>query len=358
MKVVYVGPLDRGGTCYARLLALQKIETDIHPFDIRPYFQGPSTFSKLVAMTFIGPRFASANKDLVAFCIAAKPRVVWIDKGFWVWPWTLKALRHNGVFLVQHNTDALYPRKLTYLWTYQLMRMTLRYYDLYFTSNIQDYAKLSSKTPPRTELTFNGYDHFRFNDLPVPADLAKKWSSSLLFIGHYEPQTEKRIMALIEEGLPVTVYGAGWERAKSREQLRSYIHCHQLDDVEYVYALKGAKIGLCFVSEFNRNETAGRSFEIPACGTFLLAMRTRQHSECYEEGKEAEFFGDYQELVQKARFYLEQENLRQEIAKHGHERCLRSDYSWARYMRQDWAKVKNILTERPAPIALRYRYGK
>jgi glycosyltransferase involved in cell wall biosynthesis len=339
MKIVYVGPLDEGGTCYSRLVALRDIEPDIHPFDIRPYFQKTNTLNKFANMTFIGLQFASVNRNFIAFCSGVKPNVVWVDKGYWIWPSSLKNLRSQGIFLVQHNTDALHPASRIMRWQYTLIRQTLRYYDLYFTSNLRDFATLSVQSIPRTELTFLGYDHLRFNNLPLPIDLTDRWASDLLFIGHYEPRTERRISALVEAGLQVRVYGSGWERARNRNNLRGYVHFRQLSNKEYIHALKAAKIGLCFVSELNGNQTAGRSFEIPACGTFLLAVRTPQHRECYVEGKEAEFFEDHRELVEKARFYLEHEDQRQEIARCGNQRCVMSDYSWARYMRQDWTKV-------------------
>lgn len=344
MKVVYVGPLDAGGTCYARLKALEALRCcDVFPFNSDPYLCRPvgKWLNAIERRVSIGPRFWNSNLDLQKFCRDKRPDVVWIDKGYWVWPSTLKELRKNRAFLVHHNTDSLNPglwhNKLAYL----LMRRTLPLFDLYFTTNMQDYRALSGKEPPHTELTYIGYDHTRFDNLPLPHRLREEWKNELLFVGHYEPRTAAGIMALIAQGLPVTVYGEGWNRAKDFDRLRGHVKFQKLDDDEYLYALKGAKIGLCFVSKLNGNQTAGRSFEIPACGTFLLAMRTKQHMESYVEGKEAEFFEDSNELIRKARFYLDHDDMRIEISKRGHERCIGSDYSWARYMRDDWVKVKN-----------------
>jgi len=150
----------------------------------------------------------------------------------------------------------------------------------------------------------------------------------------------------LNKGLPVAVYGAGWNRAMEYDKLHDHVNFRRLNNEEYLYALKSAKIGLCFVSELNGNQTAGRSFEIPACGTFLLAMRTKQHTECYLEGKEAEFFSSNQELVQKARYYLEHDDQRKEIALRGYQRCTASDYSWFLYMRDDWDKVCKAMEKR------------
>ena len=349
MKVVYVGPLGVGGTCYARLKGLEALCCcDVFPFDSDPYFCRPigKWLNIIERRVFIGPRFRQINLDLRMFCRDKRPDIVWIDKGFWIWPSTLRVLREEEAFLVQHNTDSLSPNLWQSKSAYLLMRRTLPLFDLYFTTNIQDYEILSGRKKPHTELTFLGYDHRRFDNSPLPVKFRKQWENGLLFVGHHEPRTEDSILALVEAGLPVTVYGTGWERAKEQSRLHGYVKFRTLNDKEYSYALKGTKIGLCFVSELNGNQTAGRSFEIPACGTFLLAMRTERHMRCYVEGKEAEFFGSDQELVQKARYYLEHGDQRKEIARLGHQRCVRSDYSWARYMCDDWDKVLTAIDAR------------
>ena len=68
--------------------------------------------------------------------------------------------------------------------------------------------------------------------------------------------------------------------------------------------------------------------------------------DCYLEGKEAEFFGNNQELVEKARYYLENDEERKCIALRGYQRCTVSDYSWFRYMHDDWDKVCKALEKR------------
>lgn len=349
MKVVYVGPLEKGNTCYARLKALEAQSCcDVFPFDSDPYFRRPigKWLNALERRVFIGPRFWKSNIDLQGFCREKQPDVVWIDKGFWVWPSTVKVLRENGAFLVHHNTDSLSPGRWLTKMAYRLMRRTLPMFDVFYTTNTRDYRALSGKESLHTELTYIGYDHTRFDNSPLPDRLREHWKNEVLFVGHYEPRTGAGIMALIDQGIPITVYGEGWDRASGFSGFREHVNFRSLDNQEYVYALKSTKIGLCFVSELNGNQTAGRSFEIPACGTFLLAMRTRQHMGCYVEGKEAEFFGSHEELVHKARYYIGHDEQRKEIAHRGHQRCVGSDYSWARYMRDDWDKVRKAIEER------------
>jgi len=226
---------------------------------------------------------------------------------------------------------------------YSLLRRTVSQYHILFTSNLDDFTALRGNTGTPVELTQLGFDHYRFNDAPLSPTEVIKWKSQMLFVGHYEPHTEQHIVALVEAGLSVTVYGPGWHRARNAKRLQNYIRFHPLEGQDYVNALKTAEIGLCVVSKWNYNQTAARSFEIPACGTFLLAVRTPQHLECYREGVEAEFFGNREELVRKARFYLQNPYHRNEVAKQGHQRCIDSGYSWADIMRRDWSKVQVAL---------------
>ena len=345
LKVVYAGPLAPGGTCEVRYKALKVMAHEVYPFDPMPFFfEKISRWRRAVELRVsFGPRSCRVNFAFLRFCRDIRPDVVWVDKGFWAWPSTLQSLRRQGAFLVHHVTDALSPLRWDLWWQNRLLRGTLKSYDMFFTSNLRDSERFSSSSPPKVELTSLGFDHERFDATPLSPGARNKWESDVIFAGHHEPLTEAGIVSLIDAGIKVKVYGGGWERSRSLRKFAFSSQIRHLEGEEYICALKGAKIGLCFVSEWNFNQTAGRSFEIPACGTFLLAMRTPQHLECYREGEEAEFFGDHQELVGKVRYYLENDALRREIAARGHERCLRSGYSWADRMKRDWEKVKAVL---------------
>ncbi len=340
LTVVYTGEMEPSGQCYSRYLALKDIEPNVIPLDRTPYFRGSGFLLGLELRTFYGPSYRRLNADLLSLCRKAKPDILWVDKGYWIWPSTLKSLRSQGIYLAEHNTDYLHHKTLRMRWLYYLLGKGLPYYDHYFTTNKPDFDEISKwSRRPKAHFTHLGYDNRRFHSRPLTLEEAREWSSELLFVGHHEPRTEAGIVALIKAGLPVTVSGAGWSRATDQAALAGrYIDRYMSGD-DYVRALKGAKIGLCFVSEYNANQTAARSLEIPACGTFLLAMRTRQHLDLFEEGKEAEFFENHEELCAKAKYYLEHGDERREIARRGCQRSAQSDYSYSRYMRDDWATL-------------------
>ena len=342
MKILYVGSLDRYGTALSRLESLRAIEANVEAFDVDPALD----FSKTSAVRRYlerqlawGPRLRTANRALADACRQFRPDIVWIDKGDWIWSSTLQGLREQGCYLVHHITDALHPRSNRLARERRGLRSTAGDYDLFFTTNVDDHGELAASSSPVALLTDLGYDHRRFEPSPLPESLREQWEQPIVFVGHYEPETEAGVLALIEAGLPVTVYGHDpWFRSRNRARLGNHLR-GRLGNEEYIYALKGSQIGLCFVSVLNYNQTASRSFEIPGCGTFLLAIRTPQHLECYREGEEAEFFGDHEELVRKARYFLEHPAEREAIARRGHERSVNSGYSWDALMQRDWKHV-------------------
>jgi hypothetical protein len=135
-------------------------------------------------------------------------------------------------------------------------------------------------------------------------------------------------MSLSKEGLDLKIWGPDWEyHARRDAHLRSFVKGGPVWGHDYVKALGGACIGLGLLSKYCPDQFTTRSFEIPAAGTMLLAERTDEHSELFQEGTEAEFFSSYEELVDKLHFYSKNESARALIAKHGRQRAL-SCYRW------------------------------
>lgn len=339
MKVLYAGPLNAEGTCYSRYRALQRLGLDIIAFDTEPtldWAQVPTTCRAFELLTLRGPRIARVNAAFQDAIEANRPEVIWIDKGFWLWPATLRRARRCGGLFVHHNTDYLHTRNWRMRWSRRLMVATADLFDVFLTTNLADFERYSRLLGVRAHLTHLGFDDERFDARPLDANAAAKWAADVVFVGHHEPRTEAGLTALADAGIKLKVYGQSrWRQSRLAERFPGMVG-FPLSNEDYVAALKGARIGLCIFSNYNKNQTAGRSFEIPACGTFLLGLRSPQHLECYREGREAEFFSSHEELVSKARYYLEHDDKRQAVAARGRQRCIDSGYSWAAIMRRDW----------------------
>ncbi|NCN25879.1 hypothetical protein COT94_01830 [Candidatus Falkowbacteria bacterium CG10_big_fil_rev_8_21_14_0_10_37_14] len=70
-----------------------------------------------------------------------------------------------------------------------------------------------------------------------------------------------------------------------------------------------------------------RDFEITARGSFLLSQHSEEMGELFNVGSEVVTYHDEFDLAEKAKYYLKHGSEREEIAKRGHERCLR-DHTW------------------------------
>ena len=79
---------------------------------------------------------------------------------------------------------------------------------------------------------------------------------------------------------------------------------------------------LVFLSYANRDVYSRRCFEIAACGTMMCAPRTRELEQLFADGKEAVYFDSKEDLLQKIKYYLGNEEKRSTIAQAGRGRCI------------------------------------
>lgn len=72
-----------------------------------------------------------------------------------------------------------------------------------------------------------------------------------------------------------------------------------------------------------RPQIKGRTFEVPACGGFLLTGGADNLGDYYVDGKEIAIFKDKDDLVEKCKYYLTHETERIAIANAGYQRTLK-----------------------------------
>jgi hypothetical protein len=186
---------------------------------------------------------------------------------------------------------------------------------------------------------------------PLPSD-DPRWNCAVGFLGGWEPRREHLLHAIVAVGVDLNIRGGHWEfLCDGNWTLRRHIILKQLagsdgfrihrDQLlgqawrggevyadDYARALTGARIGLGLLRKVCPDQHTTRTFEIPACGSLLLADRTEEHTQFFDEGREAEFFASRDELVDKVKFYCSNETSRGRIARAGYERCIRGRYAY------------------------------
>jgi len=328
MNILYTGPCRPGSLTQARREALCDLGHQVVVLDQMPYLQGGwRLWQKARQHLLVGKRIASYNRELVQLARVCRPDLVYIDQAMYLYSSTVEELRQHAKLTVHYTSEYLGFRRYLYRRFFKAVHL----YDAHVITNNLNRSVLKAKGAAKILMTEFGYCP-RFHQPPhLTQEDRHKYSCEAVFVGHWERTTEDVIGALRHAGIGVRVWGPGWCSARSLHDRRDI---RPLYSHEYVKALATAKLCLCLLSKWNFNRSASRTFEIPAIGGFLLAERTPDHVSYFVEEKEAAFFGSTEELIEKAKYYLEHEDQRREIAEAGYRRCLGSGYSHRHRMEQ------------------------
>jgi spore maturation protein CgeB len=318
---LFGGPLFEWNTTEARRRALIALGHDVRAIDLLGFIDTrASLLPKLRRHLHLGRGVAAYNAELLKRAAAWNPEVVWLDAPAQVWPRTVNLLRSSGAMVVNHNTEYVGFRRY---WFRHLLAATALY-DAHFVTNNLTAEILTRLGARRVIMGQFSYDPGLHHPMALTEEDTERYRTDAIFVGHWEPRSARLVAQLRRSGLMVSVYGPNWRRAVRLGDRRSI---RPIYGEEYVKALAGAKICLCFLSRWNRNQATLRTFEIPASGGFLVADRTPLHSSYFQEGKEAEFFSSGDELVEKCRHYVVHSDTRVGIARAGHERCIQGSHA-------------------------------
>ena len=329
LNLLFVGDLNQGGRSLQRCETLEILGHNVSRISSIPipFIAGtdhPSLMSRILWKLKLPLDANNENLNIQKIVNQNKFDVVWIDKGVTIHPKTLERIKKKmpKCVLVSCSEDDMYAkhnRSWWYVWG-------LKYYDIVFTTKVYNLSELKTLGARKTDLFLDSYDENLHRPLILTDDDRENFACDVGFIGTFENDRAEHMLYLAEHGVTVTVWGNGWNGWRNKHR-NLVIQNKAVYGEDYVKAINATKINLCFLRKINRDEVTSRSVEIPACGAFMLGERTRRHLDFFEEGKEAEFFDSNEEMLQKVRFYLENNEKRKEIARAGRERCLKSGYS-------------------------------
>lgn len=108
---------------------------------------------------------------------------------------------------------------------------------------------------------------------------------------------------------------------------------------ELAIVFAGSKINLNISLKGIEGGTPKRIMDVCGAGGFMLSNYCEETAELFVEDKEIVMFRSPEELVEKAAFYLEHEDLRKQIAEAGQRRVLQ-DYTYEKQLRQlmEWVE--------------------
>jgi spore maturation protein CgeB len=210
---------------------------------------------------------------------------------------------------------------------------SIPHYDVLVTTKsyeVEDYQRLGARNLFYIQ---QGYDPDFLHPYELSDEESDTYGCDVVFIGRQEEHYVRAVRAAMDVTDRVRVWGlSSWRKALPQHSWLETVYTGRaVFGEEYGKALCGAKIALGLLSRHAQvapDLSTTRTYEIPACGTFMLAERTSEHEALFAEDREAAFFEGYEELREKIRYYLDHDEERQRIAAAGRERCLRSGYTY------------------------------
>lgn len=334
----HVGAFFKGG--------VESLGHDFVFVDEQDYFPDrQNSLAHKIAYRLLGRRplsYWSFNRGVLASCKRFQPDIVLIVKGAFVSPAMLKQVKkETNAFLVNYATDDPFNTRVS---TADI-RASIPHYDLYVCTKRQIMEDVRLAGCVNVEFVPFGYEPtLHFPEKPVTDEEKARFSSDVMFAGGGDEDRFPILRALTNiPDLRLHLYGGYWDKDP---KLRPFHRGFALGR-DYRLALGGAKIDLCLVRRANRDGHVMRTFEVPACGGFMLAERTAEHKEFFEEGREAVFFGSTEELLDKVVYLLKNDEERQRIAEAGHQKVVAGKHTYRDVMEAILSLAGKSLVERP-----------
>jgi spore maturation protein CgeB len=326
MKILYAAGLSPNDSSLYRLWALERLGHQVIPLNSYEYRFSNPTVNKIAFRLAAGPKVDRLNRDLLRLAAAEKPDVLWTDKLLSMRPKTLDRMRAMGITTVSYMIDNPFGPRQDPGW--RLYMRDIPHYDLHVVQrdkNILDYRERGARDVIKVQTAYEPTIQF-----PPPSD----WSDAnrnreVSFVGTpYDdrPATLRKLSELNEFQVVISGHPGVWKRDLGPEVFARLYREGELFQQQYREAIWRSKINLSFITHSNLDEFVHKSFEIAGCGGFLLAERSEGHLQRFKEDEEAVFFSSYDELVQKIRRYLPDEDARRRIAAAGLARAIRDGY--------------------------------
>jgi hypothetical protein len=346
MKLLFLGPVEAGQTSLMRMRALERLGHTVRGVHtVEPWTRASWWKRQTQRRLQRGSIVDEVNRRVLDRAREFRPELVWAEKQEFLRAETIEELRKLGARTVHFTPDPYFS--LDWKRT-RLMDEAMRTFDALVYCKSYEREQYEGIGKPTVYMPLGYCDEVH---RPLASEEAR-WRCAIGFLGGWEPRRERLLHAVAAAGFDVKIWGGYWEFLRDGKWTpRRHIILRQLggkerfrfccDDVfyrahkggevyadDYARAVTGSRIGIGFLRKAWPDQHTTRTFEIPACGSLLLADRTEEHQQFFEEGKEAEFFASCEELLDKLKFYCGNESARKCVADRGYKRCKEGGYAY------------------------------
>ena len=317
MNVLFLGENWFGSCARACCYALRRLGCTVLDIDQQPIFgRWQSRWLRAGRFLLLRTMVAEYNSTILKWARHWAPDLVIAFKGTHVLPTTVRHLREMRIPVYNYFPDVRVSGQ---------MQSALREYSCVFDTKVNRRADDSSGWRRRVLLE-HGYDADIYNAVALNQAERESLGSDVSFIGTFDPRKGMLMSAIIREipSVRLRIWGNGWRENCRERNLERSIEDVTAEGAAFpkVVAATAINMGLLTGSCGPLDEATTRSYEIPACGGFMLHERTPAIREIYREDEEFVAFSRPKELVWKVRHFLASTEERSAIAAAGYRRAV------------------------------------
>ncbi len=323
LKIAYISPAS--GTSLHRAHALERLGHQVTLIDPWNWLGRSRWVARwLYHAGGLGVGFV-IDKRLYREVKYVIPDLIWVDQGPFLGPKCLRLLKTIGVPIVNYTVDDPFGSRDGMRFYYY--RDAVPYYDLLAVVRKENVVEAKQAGGHNVVQVWRSADEIAHAPRLLSKNEREYYASQVVFIGTWMPERGPFLAELLYRGVPLSIWGDGWQKAPEWSILRQSWRGPGLnDDKSYSAAILAAKICIGLLSKGNRDLHTQRSIEIPALGGLFCAERTSEHQHMYLENQESVFWNDAAECAELC-FELLRFPLRcKKIAMSGHKRCLINNF--------------------------------
>jgi hypothetical protein len=263
---------------------------------------------------------ARGNRELVVEARRVRPSVIVVAAAARV---TAGALAQIHAAMPEARLALLWPDTLLNLAPHVLGALPV--YDVVATYSRSSIDPLRMLGARRVEWLPFGADTVLFpSDVALGANDRERLSCDVGFIGNHRPEREEAVLALLDAGFSVKVWGADrWKRdAASPRRVHEYWQGRTIFGADVVRAVRCSRVSLNVIDDTNYPAANMRFFEIMACGGAQLVSACPEMTEWFPHRASVVYYDGSADMVQKARELLADEGLRRSVAADAHARAM------------------------------------
>ena len=321
--VLFAGDFSSYATAAGFADGLRRLDWIVHDIDMRHFIGQPSAsrIEKLLSR-IQRPLSVKAFQDrIMTDCRTLRPDLFLTTKGVGITAAMLAEMKMLGIETANFYPDVYFNHR-------DFDMDTIPAYDRFITCKSFQIAWLEERRPAgTTHFLPNGYSQLATR--PVYRAMAEAdYTADVGYAGNRSEYKEKVLGELIarDPRLSLKVTGGNWGTLAAATG-RTDIYDGMLRiGAAYAAFIQQSRINLSFhygqAGNGWEDLISRRSFEIPACGGFMLHIDNDEIREFYDVGTEIDTFSSPEEMHDKIRFYLDNPDIREAMKARAHDRAV------------------------------------